>query len=172
MPRGALPVVYRPPGDGDTRERAICNSPATRCTTKTRSTWAPRPTSAKRVLLCKRNIEPRWGNGRCLVGFMELAKPAPQARPGRLDEEAGARIEIEGLFSVLSVLRAGRCTCSTAPDCRRRFDPGHEIAGGACSPRARFPWDELAFRTARARPRCATSPTAAPATGVHTVDTE
>ncbi|MFP5466361.1 MAG: NUDIX hydrolase, partial [Gammaproteobacteria bacterium] len=58
------PVAYRLPDDGDTRERAVC----TRCHTihyenplnvvGTVPYWGD---TGEYVLLCKRNIEPRWG---------------------------------------------------------------------------------------------------------------
>ena len=42
------------------------------------------------------------------AGFMELGETRPKARCARTVEEAGARIELEGLYTVLNVVRVGQ----------------------------------------------------------------
>jgi ADP-ribose pyrophosphatase YjhB (NUDIX family) len=59
------------------------------------------------VLLCKRNIEPRRGKWTLPAGFMELGESTEAGALRETDEEAGASIELQGLFSVLNVVRVG-----------------------------------------------------------------
>ena len=61
-----------------------------------------------RILLCKRNIEPRWGKWTLPAGFMELDETTAQGAARETDEEAGAQIEMGPLFSLLNVARVGQ----------------------------------------------------------------
>ena len=93
-------VSYRLPEDGDTRPRAVCPN----C----RSIHYENPLNVvgtiayldDKVLLCKRNIEPRWGKWTLPAGFMELGETTAQGAVRETDEEAGAQIALQGLFSV------------------------------------------------------------------------
>ena len=51
-----------------------------------------------KVLLCKRNIEPRFGKWTLPAGFMELNETTAEGAARETDEEAGAQFEMEGLF--------------------------------------------------------------------------
>ena len=65
-------VVYRLPDDGDTRQRAVCPSCHTIHYEHPLNVVGTVPHLGDRVLLCKRNIEPRWGKWTLPAGFMEL----------------------------------------------------------------------------------------------------
>lgn len=146
-------VVYRLPDDGDTRLRGVC--PA--CHTVhydnplnvvgTVPVWGAQ---GEQVLLCKRNIEPRWGKWTLPAGFMELHETTAQGAARETDEEAGAQYEMEGLFSILNVVRVGQVhffyrarLLSTV------FNPGHETIEARLFTEAEIPWDEIAFRTVK-----------------------
>ena len=60
------------------------------------------------VLLCRRNIEPRFGLWTLPAGFMELGETVEQGAARETVEEAGAHFEMQELFSVLSVVRVGQ----------------------------------------------------------------
>jgi len=60
-----------------------------------------------KILLCKRNIEPRFGKWTLPAGFMELNETTAEGAARETDEEAGAQFELEGLFSLLNVARVG-----------------------------------------------------------------
>ncbi|MEW6464774.1 NUDIX hydrolase [Tibeticola sp.] len=167
------PVVYRLPDDGDTRERAICTACHTVHYENPLNVVGTVPYLGERVLLCKRNIEPRWGKWTLPAGFMELGETAPQGAARETDEEAGARIEIEGLFSVLSVPRAGQVHLFyRARLLDERFDPGHETLEARLFAESEIPWDELAFRTVRETLLRYFADRRAGHFGVHTVDIE
>jgi ADP-ribose pyrophosphatase YjhB (NUDIX family) len=144
------PVVYRLPDDGDTRERAICTACHTVHYENPLNVVGTVPYLGERVLLCKRNIEPRWGKWTLPAGFMELGETALQGAARETDEEAGAHFQIEGLFSVLSVPRVGQVHLFyRARLLDEQFAPGHETIEARLFSEAEVPWEELAFRTVR-----------------------
>lgn len=146
-------LVYRLPDDGDTRERAIC----TACHTVhyenplnvvgTVPWWGE---TGDQVLLCKRNIEPRRGKWTLPAGFMELGETTSQGAARETDEEAGASIELQELFTVMNVVRVGQVHLFyRARLLSTHFQPGHETMEARLFTEDSIPWDELAFRTVR-----------------------
>jgi ADP-ribose pyrophosphatase YjhB (NUDIX family) len=108
-----------------------------------------------RVLLCKRNIEPRWGKWTLPAGFMELNESASQGAARETDEEAGAHFEMQGLFAVMSVIRVGQVHLFyRAKLLDDVFAPGHETIEAKLFIEEEIPWDEIAFRTVREALEC------------------
>ena len=144
-------VVLRIPDDGDTRERAVCPACQTIHYINPLNVVGTVPTLADgRVLLCKRNIEPRWGKWTLPAGFMELGETTAQGAARETVEEAGAQFEIEDLFTVMSVPRVGQVHLYyRARLTSDVFDPGHETLEARLFREDEIPWDELAFRTVR-----------------------
>ena len=145
---GAL-VDYLVPAD-DNRPRAVCP----RCATihyenplnvvGTVSVWGDQ------VLLCRRNIEPRRGLWTLPAGFMELGETTADGARRETDEEAGAHIELEGLFSVLNVVRVGQVHLFyRARMLDTHLAPGSETMEARLFRETEIPWDDLAFRTVR-----------------------
>ena len=86
-------VAYRLPDDGDTKQRAVCPACHTVHYENPLNVVGTVPTLADgRVLLCKRNIEPRWGKWTLPAGFMELDETTAQGAARETDEEAGAQV--------------------------------------------------------------------------------
>jgi ADP-ribose pyrophosphatase YjhB (NUDIX family) len=54
------------------------------------------PVWGDQVLLCRRNIEPRKGLWTLPAGFLELGESTADGARRETDEEAGARIELQG----------------------------------------------------------------------------
>lgn len=80
-----------------------------------------------RVLLCKRNIEPRWGKWTLPAGFMELDETTAQGAARETDEEAGADIRMGRLFSIVNVPRVGQVHLFyTAEVLSEQLNPGPE----------------------------------------------
>ncbi|MBI2750290.1 MAG: NUDIX hydrolase [Burkholderiales bacterium] len=143
-------VVYRLPGDGDTKERAIC----TRCNTihyeNPLNVVGTVPHWGDKVLLCKRNIEPRWGKWTLPAGFMELGETTAEGAARETDEEAGAQFEMQGLFSLLNVTRVGQVHIFyRARLLSEHFAPGAETIEARLFTEDEIPWDEIAFRTVK-----------------------
>lgn len=152
------PVVYRLPDDGDTRQRAVCPQ----CQTihyenplnvvGTVPYWGD---TGEYILLCKRNIEPRWGKWTLPAGFMELGETTAQGAQRETDEEAGALIELGELFTLMNVARVGQVHLYyRARLLSTDFNPGHETLEARLFTEATIPWDEIAFRTVRETLEC------------------
>ena len=144
-------VVYRLPDDGDTRQRAVCPSCRTVHYENPLNVVGTVPVLADgRVLLCKRNIEPRWGKWTLPAGFMELDETTAEGAARETDEEAGAQIEIGPLFSLLNVRHVGQVHLFyRATLLSDQFNPGFETMEARLFTEAEVPWDEIAFRTVK-----------------------
>jgi ADP-ribose pyrophosphatase YjhB (NUDIX family) len=142
-------VDYRVPAD-DNRERAVCPACGTVHYENPLNVVGTVPVWGDRVLLCKRAIEPRHGLWTLPAGFLELGETTEQGALRETDEEAGARIELGPLFTVLNVARVGQVhffyrATMTAPD----LDPGSETLEARLFAEDEVPWDQIAFRTVR-----------------------
>jgi ADP-ribose pyrophosphatase YjhB (NUDIX family) len=143
-------VTYRVPDDGDTRPRAICPACATVHYENPLMVVGTLPYWGDQVLLCKRNIEPRWGKWTLPAGFMELDETAAEGAARETDEEAGAQVEMEGLISVISVPRVGQVHLFyRARLLSDQFAPGHETIEAALFREHEIPWEEIAFKTVK-----------------------
>jgi ADP-ribose pyrophosphatase YjhB (NUDIX family) len=109
-------VRYQTPAD-DNRERATCLVCTTVHYENPLNVVGTLPVWQDQVLLCRRAIEPRHGLWTLPAGFMELGETTAQGALRETVEEAGARVELEGLYSLINVVRVARSTCSTAPAC-------------------------------------------------------
>ena len=143
-------VVYRIPDDGDTKARAIC----TACTTvhyeNPLNVVGTVPAWGDKVLLCKRNIEPRWGKWTLPAGFMELNETVAEGAARETVEESGAEFELEGLFSLVNVARVGQVHLFyRARLLSDRFNPGFETIEARLIAEDEIPRDEIAFRTVK-----------------------
>ncbi len=143
------PVIYRTPAD-DNRDRAVCTACGTVHYENPLNVVGTLPVLGKRVLLCRRNIEPRRGLWTLPAGFMELGETAEQGATRETVEEAGAHIELEGLFSMLNVVRVGQVHLFyRARMLDDHLDPGPETIEARLFAEAEVPWDEIAFRTTK-----------------------
>jgi hypothetical protein len=117
-------VDMRLPDDGDTKIRAVCPT----CHTVhyenplnvvgTVPVWGE---AGEYVLLCKRNIEPRWG-----------------------------KWTLGDIFTLMNVARVGQVHIYyRARLLSDRFDPGHETIEARLFTEDQIPWDEIAFRTVK-----------------------
>ncbi|XAH21414.1 NUDIX hydrolase [Xylophilus sp. GW821-FHT01B05] len=143
-------VVYRLPDDGDTKLRAVCPACHTVHYENPLNVVGTVPHLGEQVLLCKRNIEPRWGKWTLPAGFMELGETTAEGAERETDEEAGAQIEMEDLFSVINVKHVGQVHFFyRARLLSDVFAPGHETIEARLFTEAEIPWDEIAFHTVR-----------------------
>lgn len=144
------PTQWTLPEDGDTRERAICTSCNTIHYQNPLNVVGTVPHLAGRVLLCKRNIEPRWGKWTLPAGFMELGETVQEGAARETLEEAGAQFELEDLITVISVPKVSQVHMYfRARLTSEVFDPGHETLEAKLFAREEIPWEELAFQTVR-----------------------
>ena len=164
-------VVYRLPDDGDTRQRAVCPACRTVHYENPLNVVGTVPVLGDRVLLCKRNIEPRWGKWTLPAGFMELDETTAQGAARETDEEAGAQFEMGPLFSLLNVPRVGQVHLFyRATLLSDQFNPGFETLEARLFAEEEIPWDELAFRTVKETLECYFSDRRNGAFGIHCID--
>jgi ADP-ribose pyrophosphatase YjhB (NUDIX family) len=143
-------VVYRVPDDGDTRERAVCPACDTIHYENPLNVVGTVPHLGDRVLLCKRNIEPRWGKWTLPAGFMELGETTLEGAARETTEEAGAQFEMEDLLTVMSVPRVGQVHLYyRAKLLSDVFDPGHETIEARLFTEDEIPWEEISFKTVK-----------------------
>jgi ADP-ribose pyrophosphatase YjhB (NUDIX family) len=142
-------VAYAIPAD-DNRERAICTVCHTVLYENPINVVGTVPAWGDQVLLCRRNIEPRYGLWTLPAGFMEMGETTAEGAARETVEEAGAHFEMQELFSVLSVVRVGQVHLYfRARLTSTEFAPGPETIEARLFRENEIPWDELAFRTVR-----------------------
>ena len=143
-------VVYRLPDDGDAKERAVCPSCGLVHYENPLNVVGTVPHWGDKVLLCKRNIEPRKGKWTLPAGFMELNETTSEGAARETVEEAGAEFEMEGLFSLINVVRVGQVhVFYRAKLLSDQFNPGPETMEAQLFSEQDIPWDEIAFRTVK-----------------------
>ena len=143
-------VVYRVPDDGDTKERAVCPACSTIHYENPLNVVGTVPYWGDKVLLCKRNIEPRFGKWTLPAGFMEMNETVAEGAARETLEESGAQFALEGFFSLLSVPRVGQVhVFYLARLLSDVFDPGFETIEARLFAEDEIPWDEIAFRTVK-----------------------
>lgn len=169
-------IAYRLPDDGDTKLRAVC----TMCHTVhyenplnvvgTIPTWGD---DGAQVLLCKRNIEPRWGKWTLPAGFMELGETTAEGAARETVEEAGAKFEMQAIFALMNVVKVGQVHLFyRAKLLSSDFDPGSETIEVKLFTEEEIPWDELAFKTVKETLKLYFENRRAASFGFHVMDIE
>lgn len=100
------------------------------------------------ILLCKRAIEPRHGYWTLPAGYMENNETTADAALRETYEEAGARIELNGLFSLLNVAHVHQVHMfyrATLLDLD--YAAGTESLEVRLFSEKEIPWDDIAFPT-------------------------
>jgi ADP-ribose pyrophosphatase YjhB (NUDIX family) len=142
-------VAYRVPAD-DNRERAVCTACGDIHYENPINVVGTVPVWGEQVLLCRRNIEPRYGLWTLPAGFLELGETTEAGALRETDEEAGARIELQGLFTVLNVVRVGQVHLYYRARLHDTdFAPGPESIEARLFHEHEVPWEEIAFRSVR-----------------------
>jgi len=139
-------VVIRVPDDGDTRPRGVCPACSTIHYDNPLIIVGTVPHWDDQVLLCKRNIEPRYGKWTLPAGFLEMHETTAAGAARETDEEAGAQIEMQPLFTVLNVARVGQVHLYyRAKLLSDQFNPGFETIEARLFNEDQSPWVEIAF---------------------------
>ena len=149
----AHPVALAIP-EGDNRPRYVCGQCATihyqnpKLVIGTVPVWEGE--GELKVLLCKRAIEPRHGYWTLPAGFMENNETTSAAALRETEEEAGAHVEMQGLFTLLNVAQVHQVHLFyLARLVDLDFAPGIESLDVRLFAEHEIPWDELAFPTIR-----------------------
>ncbi|HSM22044.1 MAG TPA: NUDIX hydrolase, partial [Rubrivivax sp.] len=138
---------YRIPPE-DNRERATCTACGEIHYENPINVVGTLPVWGEQVLLCRRNIEPRYGFWTLPAGFLELGESTAEGALRETDEEAGAHVELQGLYTVLNVVRVGQVHLYyRARMLDTALAPGPETIEARLFREDEVPWDQLAFRT-------------------------
>jgi ADP-ribose pyrophosphatase YjhB (NUDIX family) len=101
-----------------------------------------------RILLCKRAIEPRLGLWTLPAGFLENGETIESGALRETAEEAGARVEIGALYTVISLPDINQVYMMfRARLLNLDFGPGPESLEVALFTEDDIPWGDIAFRT-------------------------
>lgn len=141
------PVSLRVPA-GDNRLRACCDQCGRIHYINPRPVVGTLPVWNDQILLCRRAIEPRKGKWTLPAGFMEVGETTADGALRETLEEAGARVDLGPLFSMLDVPHVEQMHIFFLATLRDTdFAPGEESLEVRLFSERDIPWDELAFRT-------------------------
>ncbi len=144
---GSDRIEHRVP-DGDALPRFICGTCATIHYQNPKIVVGSLPQWKARILLCRRAIEPRRGLWTLPAGFLENGETLAAGSLRETVEEAGARIELGPLYTVISLPQINQVYMMfRARLVDPGFAPGPESLEVALFDEAAIPWEELAFRT-------------------------
>ena len=103
-----------------------------------------------KVLLCKRNIEPRKGYWTLPAGFMENEESVEGGALRETAEEAGADITLERLFCHYSIPHVGQVYLLFLAKLNSfDYNPGFETQEVKLFSKDEIDWDNLAFTSIR-----------------------
>jgi ADP-ribose pyrophosphatase YjhB (NUDIX family) len=143
---GAQVARRVPPGD--TLERWVCDACGEIHYQNPKLVVGTVPEHAGKLLLCRRAIEPRYGYWTLPAGFMENDETTGQAALRETLEEAGAEVELDAPFSLISVPRVNQVHLFYRARLRGLdFKPGEETLEVTLVEESAIPWQDIAFRT-------------------------
>jgi ADP-ribose pyrophosphatase YjhB (NUDIX family) len=143
---GAKAVLRIP--EGDQRPRHVCATCGNIQYLNPKIVVGTLPVWQDQVLLCKRAIEPRRGFWTLPAGFMEIGESTTEGAIRETQEEACARIEVEGLYALFNLPQISQVhMLYRARLLDLTFAPGEESLETRLFREEDIPWDELAFRS-------------------------
>ncbi|MGI9309440.1 MAG: NUDIX hydrolase [Gammaproteobacteria bacterium] len=132
--------------DGDNKLRYVCTACNAIHYENPKIVVGCVPEFKGRILLCKRDIEPRRHFWTVPAGFMELGETLDAGAARETREEACAEIEIGELLAVVDVVHARQVhVFFTASMISDAFAAGEETSDARLFTPADIPWDEIAF---------------------------
>ncbi|MDQ6923720.1 MAG: NUDIX hydrolase [Pseudomonadota bacterium] len=144
---GSSQLDFRVP-DGDTLKRYVCAACATIHYQNPKVVVGCLPVWEDRVLLCKRAIEPRLGLWTLPAGFLENGETLIAGALRETAEEAGARVDICALYTIISLPHISQIYVMFHARLRDLdFAPGPESLEVRLFDEDDIPWGQIAFRT-------------------------
>ena len=138
-----------PPGDN--RLRFCCPGCSAIHYQNPRMVLGTIPVWKDQVLLCRRAIEPRYGKWTLPAGFMEVGETTGDGAIRETIEEAGARVDLGPLFTMIDVPHVHQVHLFFLADLRdTAFAAGTESLEVRLFEEHAIPWEEIAFRTVAA----------------------
>ena len=131
---------------GDTHERSVCGVCDIVLYENPKIVTGILPVFEDKILICKRNIEPRKNYWTIPSGFMELNETLKEAALREAKEEAGIEPKIDHLHTIYDLPHIGqvyflfKAFCETSD-----HSPGIETIESKWVTYSDIPWNELAF---------------------------
>jgi ADP-ribose pyrophosphatase YjhB (NUDIX family) len=139
------PVERRIPA-GDSLPRYVCPACGTIHYTNPKVVVGCIPEWGQKILLCRRAIEPRHGLWTLPAGFLEDNETTLEGAVRETLEEAGARVEIAGLYTLFNLPHVNQVyVMYRARLLDLDFNPGPESLDVRLCSEAEIPWGEMAF---------------------------
>lgn len=132
-----------PPGDN--RERFVCDACGMVHYVNPKIVTGTLPVANGAVLLCRRAIEPRKGRWTLPAGFLEMGETTPAGAMRETLEEANAKVEIDGLYTVFNLPHISQIYFFFRARLLGSFAAGEETLEARLFEQSQVPWDELAF---------------------------
>ena len=133
-----------PPGDN--RERFVCEACGAIHYVNPKVVCGCLVTHENAVLLCRRAIQPRKGLWTLPAGFLELGETAAQGAMRETLEEANAKVEVDGLYTLFSLPHISQIYIFfRARLIDGKFSAGVETAEARLFEEREVLWQELAF---------------------------
>lgn len=140
-------VVHRVP-EGDNLSRYICEHCDLIHYQNPKLIAGCLPVWKEQILLCKRAIEPSYGLWTLPAGFMENQETLEQAALRESHEEANANLEIENIYSIISLPHINQIyVLYRAKLLDLDFYAGPESLDVQLFNEEDIPWQQLAFKT-------------------------
>ncbi|MCU7806270.1 MAG: NUDIX hydrolase [Candidatus Thiodiazotropha sp. (ex Semelilucina semeliformis)] len=136
--------------EGDNRPRHVCAACGTIHYQNPKIVVGCIPVWQEKVLLCRRAIEPRYGFWTVPAGFMENGETSQQGAARETLEEACARVDVEGLYTLFNLPHINQIYLlfrSRLLDLD--FGAGTESLDVGLFEEHEIPWDEIAFPVVR-----------------------
>ncbi len=132
--------------EGDTHERWVCSSCNSIFYENPKIVAGLLPMFEDKLLICKRNIEPRKYYWTIPSGFMELNETLKEAAMREAQEEAGITARIDHLHTIYDLPHIGQVYFLFLANCDSMdHTPGIETIESKWITYDQIPWDEIAF---------------------------
>ena len=136
--------------EGDNRERMVCDDCGFVLYSNPKVMVGSVAVWRDRILLCRREIEPRTGFWTLPAGFLENGETTADGARREAREETGAELELDHVLAVYSIPRISQVQVIYAA----RLSSPDVVAGDETLEVGLFvwdkiPWDELAFPSVR-----------------------
>ena len=136
--------------DGDSRERAVCDGCGFIRYDNPKVVVGAVCEWEGRILLCRRDIEPRRGHWTIPAGYLELGETTAEGAAREVREEALAEVTIGPLLGLYSIARIGQVlTFYRARMNTAAHGVGEETSETRLVTPDEIPWDDLAFPSVR-----------------------
>lgn len=143
---GSTIKIKVPPGDN--RERHVCSNPDCEAIhyQNPRIITGCLPLYEKKVLLCKRAIEPRHGYWTLPAGFLENGETTIEGAIRESWEEAQVELNVEQLYTLFDLPHINQVYFFYKAQLKDlNFGPSEESLEVRLFDESEIPWDELAF---------------------------